>query len=65
MPRPLKARRVGVGLAIDQVGGNGVDDLQETAVLAALEIDGEARIGVLRALPQIVGYRKLIEAEEA
>ena len=27
VPRPLKARRVGVGLGIDQVGGNGVHDL--------------------------------------
>ena len=64
MPRPLKARRIGVGLVIDQVGGNGVHDLQEAAVLAALEVDGEARIGILRPLPQIVGYRKFFEAEK-
>jgi hypothetical protein len=64
MPRSLKARRIGVGLAIDHVGRNGVHDLQETAVLAVLEVDGEARIGVLRAFPQIVGNRKFIEAEE-
>ena len=35
VPRTLKARRVGVRLAIDQVRRNGVGDLQEAAILAA------------------------------
>ena len=64
MPRPLEAGRVGVGLAVDQVGGDWTHDLQQAAVLAAVEVDREARIRVFRALPQVVGDRQVIETEK-
>ena len=43
MPRLLEAGRIGIRLAIDQIGGNRIDDLQQAAVLAALEANGKAR----------------------
>ena len=62
MARLLEAGRIGVRLAVDHVRRNGMDDLQQTAVLASVEIDREARIRVLRSLPQVVGNRQFMQA---
>ena len=64
MPGPLEAGRIGIGLAIDQVGGNGVDDLQQAAVLATLEADGKSRVRVIPLLSEIVRDREVVQPEK-
>src|SRR5262249_44703215 len=60
----LESRRIGVRLAIDQVRRNGVDDLQQTTVLAALEADGESRVRIVSLPSEIVRDRKTVQLEK-
>ncbi len=64
VPRPLEAGRVGIRLAVDQVGGNGVDDLQQTAISAALEADRKSRVRIIPRLPEVVRDRKVVQGEK-
>ena len=64
MPRLLESGGIGIRLAIDQVGGNGVDDLQQTAILAVLEANGKSRIRIIPLLSEIVGDRKIVQVEK-
>src|SRR5882757_1974852 len=64
VPGLLEAGCIGIGLAIDQIGGNGVDDLQQAAVLAILETDGKSRIRIIPLLSEKVGDRKVVQIEK-
>ena len=59
----LKARRVGIRLRIDELGRHGVDDLEEPATLANLEAEREARIGLARVAPEMMGNRHALEQQ--
>ena len=64
VPRLLEAGCIGIRLAIDQVGGNGIDDLQQAAVLATLEANGKSRIRIIPLLSEKVGDRKVVQIEK-
>ncbi len=64
MPRLLEAGRIGIRLAVDQVGGNGVDDLQQAAISAALEADRKSRVRIIPRLPEIMRDRKVVQGEK-
>ena len=64
VPRLLEAGCIGIRLAVDQVGGNGIDDLQQTAVLATLEANGKSQIRIIPLLSEKVGDRKVVQIEK-
>src|SRR6202020_1774445 len=64
VPRLLKSGCIGIRLAIDQIGGNRGDDLQQAAVLAILEANGKSRIRVIPLLSEKVGDGKIVQIEK-
>jgi hypothetical protein len=62
--RLLEPGRIGIRVGIDQVRRYGVDDLQQAAILAALEMNGKPRVRIISPLSEIVRDRKIVQLEK-